>query len=106
VTAPDAQIAFLNARLDDDEAEAGDLHYDSCARCRPIVFPCDCGYPARVLRDVEAKRAILALHTAIRMRGIDAASCRQCRLTWPCPTLRQVTAVYSDHLAFRAEWST
>lgn len=63
--------------------------------------------PARVLREVEAKRKILALHT-IRYVGTWPV-CAHCRpvdpeftddLTsepWPCRTLRLLAQVYSDH---------
>ncbi len=54
-----ALIAFLNARLDEDADEAQDRHEGHCATAGPIYFPCDCGYPARVLRGVEADRKLL-----------------------------------------------
>jgi hypothetical protein len=52
--------------------------------------------PARALREVAAKRAILAEHPPVPMRGIEASSCRLCRLPWPCPTVRALIAVYDS----------
>ena len=62
-------VAFLNARLDEDEREASEFHHGDCESLpypgMTGPFPCNCGHPARVLRDVEAKRAILAELEAI-----------------------------------------
>lgn len=72
--------------------------------------------PARVLREVAAKRAILAEHGPSRR---DASRCRVCtaithtgmghadarRFRAPCPTLLFLAAVYSDHPDYRAEWA-
>jgi len=53
--------------------------------------------PARVLREVTAKQVILALHRPTPMRGIDAASCVECRSrVWPCPTVKAVATIYQD----------
>jgi hypothetical protein len=62
---------FLAARLDEDEADANDFH--DALRCggfdRDGGFDlrwCDCDYPARVLREVQAKRKILAAFVSFR----------------------------------------
>jgi hypothetical protein len=74
--------------------------------------------PARVLREVAAKRAILAEHGPAN-GGRDADRCRVCtaiahtgmghadarRFRAPCPTLLFLAAVYSDHPDYRAEWA-
>lgn len=70
--------------------------------------------PARVLREVHAKRAILDEHAD------DYSDCRVCAresaetnslgnafhvpLPHPCPTLRHLATVYSDHPDYREEW--
>lgn len=66
--------------------------------------------PARVLREVKAKRSILAEHTD------DEGQCARCldsdgitylgayTAPWPCPTLRALAAVYSDHPDYRPDW--
>jgi Family of unknown function (DUF6221) len=114
--------AFLRARLDEDE--------DLATLARPEFFTPEClavfasagdaahvirHDPARVLREVEAKRAILALH-GIRRIGTWPV-CTHCRpvdlvhtddLTsesWPCRTLRQLAAVYSDHPGYDPAWT-
>jgi len=108
----DDLAAFLAARLDEDEA-----------RIVPVGSPGYCEddaegihlTPARVLREVAAKRAILELHH-IRRIGTWPV-CTHCRpvdpeytddLTsepWPCRTLRALAAVYSDHPGYRQEWA-
>jgi len=66
--------------------------------------------PARVLREVEAKRAILAEHERVgetcetcsdTYHGFD---CEGWEEPYPCPTLRALAAVYADHPDYHAEW--
>lgn len=57
--------------------------------------------PARVLAECEAKRATLREH-AIGPTG-DCGVCSYWS-EYPCPTVRFVAAVYSDHPDFREEW--
>src|SRR5580700_10476809 len=61
---------FLTARLDEDAAAANDFH--DALRCDALdrdggfdLRWCNCGYPARVLREVDAKRKILAEYQAV-----------------------------------------
>ena len=85
-------------------------------------------HPARVLAECEAKRRIVELHA----EGVDydpngfrfSTGCEECvglelrtfagqtaRLEqpygkrWPCPTIRALAAIYSDHDDFRPEWA-
>lgn len=70
--------------------------------------------PDRVLREVAAKRAILALHRP--ESGGDCSVCSVCLTVrdrwkedwpldpWPCATLRHLAAVWADHPEFRQEW--
>jgi hypothetical protein len=102
--------AFLSARLDEDEAVAREVSRR---------WPWD---PARVLADVEAKRAIVALHASAEVYGYRGGvedACTECgSLTatstagdsdyapWPCDTLRLLAQPYRDHADWRAEWAT
>jgi len=116
--------AFLAARLDEDEnrARAAQAEWDSpSVRYEWEDLPDEVFAharthdPARVLREVAAKRAILELHH-IRRIGTWPV-CTHCRpvdpeytddLTsepWPCRTLRALAAVYSDHPGYRQEWA-
>jgi hypothetical protein len=78
---------FLAARLNDDEAAAKAMRnrWD--------------GRSPRMLHEVEAKRAILALHPmgAESHHGEVGYICGLCEQRWPCATLRALAAVYSDH---------
>jgi Family of unknown function (DUF6221) len=69
--------------------------------------------PERVLREVEAKRRILAEHAPVT----PGPACRTCPdidrrrgysviRSWPCDTVLALAAVYSDHEAFDPAWST
>ena len=69
--------------------------------------------PARVLREVAAKRAILAEHLHVKTSGSPGFGCRICHQDrdygiygegW-CGTIRPVAAVFSDHPDYRPEWS-
>lgn len=89
-------IKFLRARLDEDEAAA------ETWRERDL----------RPLREVEAKRAILAEHASddhwcARPPDPDwvvyEGGERLVR-TYPCGTLRTLAAIYSDHPDYQQEW--
>ena len=129
-------IAFLNARLDEDEAaaEAADPGpWESTAPSLWVDAPAagiivqtrhfeDAAHiarhdPARVLREVEAKRAIMAEHypgttwAGDAPEGLEICAGEegdgdtwQMAIRWPCPQIRQLAAVYSDHPDYRQEW--
>ena len=79
--------------------------------------------PARVLREVEAKRKILMLHDRMsvlpghpmfndaHLTREPMVLCRSCEPetmfrrtdSWPCRTLRALAAVYSDHPDWRED---
>ena len=64
--------------------------------------------PARVLREVEAGRRVIAAHP---IRPIPNGTCEACSapdgfsyladleefIDWPCPTLRALAAIWRDH---------
>ena len=124
-------IAFLNARLDEDEAAAkgaaGDVweYRDTWVWCGPFevadIFGCadmeEIGGhiarhdPARVLREVTAKRAIVTRYAAVRRAFGD----REGGL-WPDVTRREkshayatlcdLAGIWSDHPDYRDEWAS
>ena len=65
--------------------------------------------PARVLRDIEAKRELLDEHPSINVSdlGSDCGTCYRedgINASWPCKTLRLLACVYVDHLDYRDAW--
>ena len=126
-------VAFLTARLDEDEAwaKAADLTAGGTWFSDPGI-PSD-GFnlpdaqhmmrhsPARVLREVDAKRKILALHAALepefRPGRPPLLRCSVCLSQrdgwqedwhgddWPCPTVVALAAVYSDHHDYDHDWT-
>ncbi len=124
-------VAFLAARLDEDEQRAlamkhftvHEQPYYSCAASRTGPLGdlewgeefCDCFVAerkARALREVEAKRKILAAHGPDLINRFGSARSPLCLVCltdregyeeqweadpWPCLTLRALAAVYSDH---------
>ena len=122
---------FLRARLDEDEAAAyglcgngplarwvirdGDLFVGTePLPDEPIVQTWDGRVahhiarhdPARVLREVEAKRAILDHHVPVRHEGRKmCGSCLGVCTYWPCPTVRHLAAAWSDHPDYRDDWN-
>jgi len=61
--------------------------------------------PARVLRQVEAGRKILAEHVPVRHQGrLMCATCLAACTFWPCPTLLALAAVHRDHPDWREDW--
>lgn len=134
MTAPTSIVEFLNARLAEDEdvaasnaiqqwpgqtlRELGDYDEQSYAlqphdfspqrRAHVLRFG-----PARVLRDVDAKRLILGLHVLNDEGVYDAdgterpgRECVTCFAEdWPCLTLRLLTLEFQDHKDYRTEWT-
>ena len=129
----DDLIAFVTARLDEDEAVArGAARTDDGhgGRWLPVHFGAG-GFdarvdehiarhdPARALREVAAGRAILAAHApdyTSRFGSPGPPECVVCITerdaypeqwegdSWPCLTLRQLAAIWSDHADYRPEW--
>lgn len=132
----DGLAGFLRARLDEDEATAWAVH--DVTKCDALLYEedlpgaaartpdCDCGYPARVLREVEAKRKRLVLyldaketfasalkdappggdpataHSYVRERvNVNQASGRFTALE---VSVRLDAAVWDGHPDFRPEW--
>lgn len=69
--------------------------------------------PTRVLREVEAKRAILALHAPIEIETSDVGGdawagtvCYACEggEGWPCTTLRHLAAACAYHPDYKPTW--
>ena len=68
--------------------------------------------PARALREVTFKRAIMAEHHAELIEVINQDQdersgdfCAECDLEqFPCPTVRLLAAAYSDHPGYCQEW--
>jgi len=105
-------VAFLTARLDEDKRR--DWHVFDCSGMpRGDLGGECCEVRQRMLREVAAKRAILAAHEPVTEEiphGEDdferAVVCLECASLrrWPCPALRHIAAVYSDHPGYRDEW--
>lgn len=68
--------------------------------------------PARVLREVEAKRRIIERHSPHSMGECRTCErphwgvniCDHCERAAPCPDLRDLAAVYADHPDYLPEW--
>jgi hypothetical protein len=70
----------------------------------------------RMLREVEAKRATLAEHNpgypVTYPEPSGQPTCSVCNegswdvepMPWPCPTVRILAAIWSDHPEFDQEW--
>jgi hypothetical protein len=115
----DDLVAFLAARLDEDEAaaraalsqsaeEGTAWWFDDVGPETPREFHVARHDPARVLREVEARREILNRYA----RGLagDLPEWKAGRelieagLAILRAVLRDLAAVYSDHPDYRAEW--
>lgn len=107
-------IAFLKTRLDEDEAGHWAVHdvtkcdallYEDLPAAAPLpdAGACECGYPARVIREVAAGRAIIQLHKA--EPGQHPDFCGHDLHELPCPTLRHAAAIYSNYPDYQQEWA-
>jgi uncharacterized protein DUF6221 len=102
----DELLAFFRARLDEKEAAAWSVH--DVAKCDALLYEedlpgaaartpdCDCGYPARVLREVEAGRKILA--------EFDSAIEEPSYYAGLIFAIGVCVAVFSDHPDYRTKW--
>jgi hypothetical protein len=92
----DDLTAFINARLDEDEAAAKKaIELGAGVWSLAPHFHTARHSPARVLREVAAKRAILRLYdnpkASAHVSGLVLA-------------MVHIAAVWSDHPDYRAEW--
>lgn len=115
----DDLIAFLRARLDEDEQLGLTLDGTAYNGVESTAGPDARAYLERAAVEVEAKRRILAEHAPI---GPDCQVCalvdrEECydgenewledtftRIPAPCPTLRALAAPYTEHPDYREEW--
>lgn len=98
----DDLVTWLCAQIDEDERRAPELHRFGCDALVPDLT-CDCDYPARVLREVEAKRKIFDGHQPVEHYGDKPRVCATCGdppgydyewQAWPCPTVLALAKVY------------
>ena len=102
----DGLIAFLRARLDEDEQLAGGvLEGNAASRSGGLVSTLWDEEDARArrdLREVEAGRAILDAYT--RTDGDSPRDRDRGRWDGLHAAVRHVAAVYGDHPGYRPEW--
>ena len=85
-------VEFLKARLDEDEAAAQRSKADNATNPN-LRIPAgwvNC-VADRVLREVEAKRAIIGRHPEI------LSICQSDGEAFPCRTLEALVDIYADH---------
>jgi hypothetical protein len=97
---------FLLARIAEDEVDVE----------RGMMRVSGPGSPARVRADCEAKRQIVELHGAKRVRRAaetlsgepefieDCRICGHFPAQYPCVTLRMLALPFADHPDYREEW--
>ena len=94
---------FLLARIAEDEREAWSIHSSSCAELVETDWgnrPCDCGLPARVVVECEAKRQIINLHPeAVAAPLRDGAAWSHGEV------LRRLALPYAIHPDYQQEWA-
>lgn len=109
-------VEFLTARLDEDAARFDEVAEAEAESCRNDGMPDTTAdeikeywlslgekteWP-RHLREVEAKRAIVALHT-----GDNDEPCQSWAGNYtyePCATLKALASVYADHPDYDEKW--
>jgi hypothetical protein len=123
--------AFISARLDEDEAAAGagarrvgmpwraepqlgtpgglvidDLGLVGSTGGRYAAEHIARHDPARVLREVAAKRKILDHHKPVRHEGRTMChSCLGAEISWPCQTLQHLAVIWADHPDYDPDWA-
>lgn len=105
-------VEFLEARIAEDEARADAIHSLATERYGGVpVYRNVSGSPARILREVAAKRELLELHYDGNPGPGDVHYCGTCHdyymhqaEDWPCETVRVLASAFSDHPDFDEEW--
>lgn len=102
----DDLAAFIAARLDEDEQAAPGVHGDGCALHawlrNDVPAACDCGWPARLLREAAAKRVIL---DGWKLASEGAHSTGYLKTLWLYRAICAIAAIWSDHPDYRAGWA-
>jgi hypothetical protein len=108
----DDLIAFLNARLGEDEAAANEIHrpricgsVDRDGEFDPDPIWCSCPYPARVLREVEAVRRIIGefAYWEDKLSTDPEYPALADRYETAAAMIRPLAAIWSDHPDYRDE---
>ncbi|MPY55615.1 DUF6221 family protein [Streptomyces acidicola] len=100
----DDLIAFLRARLDDDE-QLGEIHKPDCDARIPYEweFVCRCGLPARRSGDIAAKREVIKF-AAWLDQNRAGSEFMEGRAQSARHVLRLLALPYADHPDYREEW--
>ncbi|MET8536811.1 DUF6221 family protein [Streptomyces sp. NPDC005065] len=112
------EVAELAGRCDGDDCGQWTAHRDTVDFCQMDLSGFDPTIaqhvalhdPARVLRDVEAKRRVLARHVlspAIDDPELPWDNRNDCQYDgedWPCPDLLDLALPYADHPDHREQW--
>ncbi|MFI7340871.1 DUF6221 family protein [Streptomyces sp. NPDC050085] len=115
----DELVAWLGRQLDEDTRQASSWHALECdihaylqgdldsVKAAMAMFHdapgavCDCGIPARVLREIGAKRQLVEGHEPDER---VPPRCTGCFDGCPCRHLRLLAAPYADRPGYREEW--
>ena len=112
----DELVKWLHSQLDTNAVEIADpyaakaWHARDCEALPDILYPdrepgaCDCGVPARVLREIDAARELLSRYEAMAadvlvMTGVESIHAEYRRVILPNLAQR-----YVDRPGFREEW--
>ena len=104
---------WLRAVLDTDaEANAspyaeGAWHTRDCASIPDVqeTSECDCGVPARVLREIDAKRQLLDLYAEVAANDVDDVEYAHGWANALGTAVRLAALPYAARLGFREEWA-
>ena len=103
----DDLVQWLGEQLDEDEQVQKSLDDWHARNCESIPvegyngpFPCDCGVPARVLREIDAKRQIIERCTAVQGLLLDDFTAEHLA----DDVLALLALPYADRPGYREEW--
>jgi uncharacterized protein DUF6221 len=105
---------FLAVRLEEDAVSAAmrEVHAAGCEFVpragTDYTYPCKCGVPERMMREVVAKREILAAYGACQraMREGDETRWRAGQADTLRAVAENITAVYRDHPDYQDVWGS
>jgi hypothetical protein len=95
---------FVRARLDEEATAAPNVHEFAALESIPGVG-CVCGWPSRVLREVEVWRRLLLEYATVGLddvyKGTERETGYQLALSM---ALKAKAATYDDHPDYRQDW--
>lgn len=109
-------VRWLGEQLDVDVREIADAypatawHSRNCESVPDVLYPdretgaCDCGVPDRLLREIDAKRRLLAAYAQVAANDVNELEYAHGWANALGEAVRLLAPPYADRPGYREEW--